>query len=201
VTRARAAAGQVQVNRRLVRERDQKRTRELLRFLGTAAVLAVPVLGYVWQRVDFLRVSYHYEALQKQRQQAQQEVERLQLERATLMDHDRVERLARQRLGLVDPPADDVRRVRLFDGRIGAVERSVEAGALELPAPQVTIAPSAGAAGAAGTIGAAGAAPTGGAASAAAAPPAAPAGKAASGAAPGRRPSAPVRPHRMAVKR
>jgi cell division protein FtsL len=193
VTRARAAAGQVQVNRRLVRERDQKRTRELLRFLGTAAVLAVPVLGYVWQRVDFLRVSYHYEALQKQRQQAQQEVERLQLERATLMDHDRVERLARQRLGLVDPPADDVRRVRLFDGRIGAVERSLEAGALELPVPQVTIAPSAGAA---GTAGAAGAASPGGAASAAA-----PAGKAAAGAVPGHRPSAPVRPHRMAVKR
>jgi cell division protein FtsL len=182
VTRARAAAGQVQVNRRLVRERDQKRTRELLRFLGTAAVLAVPVLGYVWQRVDFLRVSYRYEALQKQRQTLQQEMERLQLERATLMDHDRVERLARLRLGLVDPPADDVRRVRLFDGRIGAVERSLEAGALALPVPKVTTASA-----------------TGGAA-AAADPSAAPATKAAAAAAPGRRPSAP-RPRRTVVKR
>ena len=141
MTRARAAAGQVQVNRRLVRERDQKRTRELLRFLGLSAVLAVPVLGYVWQRVDFLRVSYRYEALQKDRQTLQQEIDRLQLERATLMDHDRVERLARQRLGLVDPPADDVRRVRLFDGKVGAVERSLEAGALALPVPKVTAAP------------------------------------------------------------
>jgi cell division protein FtsL len=138
VTRARAAAGQVQVNRRLVRERDQHRTRELLRFLGLAAVLLVPVLGYVWQRIDFLRVSYRYEHLQKERQGLVQDLERLQLERATLMDHDRVERLARQRLGLVDPPADDVRRVRLFDGKVGAVERSLEAGALALPVPKVT---------------------------------------------------------------
>ena len=140
MTRTRAAAGQVQVNRRLVRERDQKRTRELLRFLGLAAVLAVPVLGYVWQRVDFLRVSYRYEALQSQRQKLQREIEGLQLERATLMDHDRVERLARQRLGLVDPPADDVRRVRLCDGKVGAVERAIEAGAMALPVPKVTTA-------------------------------------------------------------
>jgi cell division protein FtsL len=138
MTRARAEAAQVQVNRRLVRDRDRQKTRELLRFLGTAAVLAVPVLGYVWQRIDFLRVSYGYERLQSQRQDLDQKLERLKLERATLMDHDRVERLARQRLGLVDPPADDVRRVRLFDGKVGAVERSVEAGALALPVPQVT---------------------------------------------------------------
>ena len=140
MTRARVEAAQVQVNRRLVRERDRLRTRELLRFLGTAAVLAVPVLGYVWQRMDFLRVSYGYEALQQERQKLDQSIDRLKLERATLMDHDRVEKLARQRLGLVDPPADDVRRVRLFDGRVGAVERSLEAGAAALPVPKVTTA-------------------------------------------------------------
>jgi cell division protein FtsL len=138
MTRARVEAAQVQVNRRLVRERDRLRTRELLRFLGTAAVLAVPVLGYVWQRMDFLRVSYGYEALQQERQKLDQSIDRLKLERATLMDHDRVEKLARQRLGLVDPPADDVRRVRLFDGKVGAVERSLEAGAAALPVPMVT---------------------------------------------------------------
>jgi hypothetical protein len=75
-----------------------------------------------------------------------------------------------------------VRRVRLFDGRIGAVERSVEAGAMALPVPQVTTAPATGAA------------------SATAAPPAPPAKTGPAGA-PGRRPSAPVRPHRTAAKR
>ena len=125
-TRA-AASAQIQVNQRLVRERDRQKSRELWRFLFTAAVLAVPVLGYVWQRVDFLRVSYRYERLQKEKQGLLEQMEQLKVERATLMDHDRIERLARQRLGLVDPSPDDVRNVRLFDGRIGAVERTMEA--------------------------------------------------------------------------
>jgi len=138
VNRARAAAAQIQVNQRLVRERDRQRSRELWRFLLTAAVLAVPVLGYVWQRVDFLRVSYHYERLQKERQTLLEQSEQLKVERATLMDHDRIERLARQRLGLVDPEPDDVRNVRLFDGRVGAVERTIEAGAIAAPIPVIS---------------------------------------------------------------
>lgn len=137
MNRARGAA-QIQVNQRLVRERDRQKSRELWRFLLTAAALALPVLGYVWQRIDFLRVSYHYEDLQKQKTRLLEEKEQLKVELATLMDHDRIERLARQRLGLVDPEPDDVRNVRLFDGRVGAVERSMEAGtAFAVPIPVI----------------------------------------------------------------
>jgi cell division protein FtsL len=138
VIRARAAAAQIQVNQRLVRERDRQRSRELWRWLVSAALLALPVLGYVWQRVDFLRVSYRYERLQKEKQALLEVGEQLKVERATLMAHDRIERLARQRLGLVDPAPDDVRNVRLFDGRVGAVERTMEAGALAVPIPVIT---------------------------------------------------------------
>jgi len=134
VTRTRAAA-QIQVNQRLVRERDRQHSRELWRFLATAAVLAVPVLGYVWQRMDFLRVSKRYEHLQLELQSLQEDVQRARLERATLMDHERIETLARRQLGLVDPAPNDVHNVRLFDGTVGAVERSVEAGALSVPMP------------------------------------------------------------------
>jgi cell division protein FtsL len=135
VTRTRAAA-QIQVNQRLVRERDRHHSRELWRFLLTAVVLAVPVLGYVWQRMDFLRVSKRYEKLQMELQTLGENEQRLRLERSTLMDHERIETLARQKLGLVDPAPDDVHNVRLFDGTVGAVERSVEeAGALSVPMP------------------------------------------------------------------
>ena len=138
MNRTRPASAQIQVNQRLVRERDRQKSRELWRFLLVAAVLAVPVLGYVWQRVDFLRVSYRYERLQKEKQALLEQEEQLKVERATLMDHDRIERLARQRLGLVDPSPDDVRNVRLFDGRVGAVERTMEAGAATVPIPVIT---------------------------------------------------------------
>ena len=137
MTRTRAAA-QIQVNQRLVRERDRKHARELWRFLATAAVLAVPVLGYVWQRMDFLRVSKRYEHLQMELQKLGEDEQRLRLERATLMDHERIETLARRNLGLVDPSPDDVRNVRLFDITGGAVERRVEAGAGSLPIPTIT---------------------------------------------------------------
>jgi cell division protein FtsL len=157
VTRTRAAA-QIQVNQRLVRERDRRHSRELWRFLLTAALMAVPLLGYVWQRMDFLRVSYRYEKLQKEKQALLEQSEQLKVERATLMDHERIERLARQRLGLVDPSPDDVRNVRLFDGRVGAVERSIEAGALSVPIPILSRG-GAPAGGAAGDDGAAAAAP------------------------------------------
>ena len=138
MTRTRAAA-QIQVNQRLVRERDRKHARELWRFLATAAVLAVPVLGYVWQRMDFLRVSKRYEHLQERLQRLGEDEQRLRLERSTLMDHERIETLARRNLGLVDPAPDDVRNVRLFDVTGGAVERApVEAGAGSVPAPIIT---------------------------------------------------------------
>jgi cell division protein FtsL len=137
VTRTRAAA-QIQVNQRLVRERDRQHSRELWRFLATAAVLAVPVLGYVWQRMDFLRVSKRYEHLQLELQKLGEDEQRLRLERSTLMDHDRIETLARRNLGLVDPTPDDVRNVRLFDITGGAVERRIEAGAGSLPIPTIT---------------------------------------------------------------
>jgi cell division protein FtsL len=139
VTRTRAAA-QIQVNQRLVRERDREHHRELWRFLATLAVLAVPVLGYVWQRMDFLRVSKRYEHLQSELQSLKEEEQRARLERATLMDHERIETLARRQLGLVDPSPDDVHNVRLFDGTVGAVERSVEAGVGSVPMPIISTA-------------------------------------------------------------
>ena len=137
MSRGRAAA-QIQVNQRLVRERDRQHSRELWRFLLLAAVLAVPVLGYVWQRMDFLRVSRRYEGLQQDLQALGTLNEQLKVERATLMDHDRIERLARKNLGLVNPAPDDVRNVRLFDGRVGAVERAVAATMSSLPIPIIS---------------------------------------------------------------
>jgi cell division protein FtsL len=119
----------------MVRDKDRARTRELARFLLYGALIVVPLLGYVWQRVDFLRVSYRTESLEKRRQELSELEHQLTIERATLLDADRIERKARKELGLIDPPAADVRRVRAPAGRAGAPEGSVEAGVLPLPRP------------------------------------------------------------------
>jgi cell division protein FtsL len=136
VTRARTVTGRVEVNRRLVRERDRSRSRELLRFVLYGAGIALPLLGYVWQRVDFLRVSYKVERLEKRRQELSESNESLQVERAHLMDHGRIERMARKQLGMVDPPADGQRRVQVpGDEPDAPAAKPLEAGVLPLPAP------------------------------------------------------------------
>ena len=137
MTRGRTVTGRVEVNRRLVRERDRTRSRELLRFVLYGAGLALPLLGYVWQRVDFLRVSYKVERLEKRRQELGESNESLRVERAHLMDHGRIERMARKQLGMVDPPADGQRRVQVpgDEPDAGGPARPLEAGVMPLPAP------------------------------------------------------------------
>jgi cell division protein FtsL len=117
----------------MVREKDRARSKELLRFLLYGAAIVVPLLGYVWQRVDFLRVSYKLEKLETQRRQLSELERQLALERATLLDTARIERKARKELGLVDPPAADVRRVTTSGGRVKAVDGAIEAGIVTVP--------------------------------------------------------------------
>lgn len=134
MTRRAAAGAEVQLNRRMVREKDRARSRELLRFLLYGAAIVVPLLGYVWQRVDFLRVSYKLEKLETQKRQLSELERQLALERATLLDTARIERKARKELGLVDPPAADVRRVTTSNGRVRTVDGPIEAGMVSVPA-------------------------------------------------------------------
>lgn len=118
----RAEAPRLLINARMVKEKDRARARELRRLLIYGAAILVPLLAYVWQRVDFLKISYQVEALKKERQGLQEENKHLAVERSFLMSPDRIERMARKELGLVDPSPADVRRVSVIDGRINQVQ-------------------------------------------------------------------------------
>ena len=133
MTRQRALGSRLHINARLVRERDRARARELRRLVLYGAAIVVPLLVYVWQRVDFIRISYRVEALQKQKQELQEIDKRATLERSLLMAPDRIERVARKQLGLVDPHPEDVRRVTLTDGKIDEVGGPVAEGAPAAP--------------------------------------------------------------------
>jgi len=122
-----ASSLRLQINARLVKEKDRARARELRRLLLCGAAIVVPLLVYVWQRVEFLRVSYEVEALKKERQQLQEQNKQLTVERSFLLSPDRIERLARKELGLVDPSPTDVRRVAVIDGKINEVGTEAEA--------------------------------------------------------------------------
>ena len=113
------------INARLVKEKDRARARELRRLLIHGAVIVVPLLIYVWQRVDFIRLSYRVEELAKERKQMQETNRQLTIERSSLLAPDRIERLARRQLGMVDPTPEEVRRVTVIDGRVDEVSGPV----------------------------------------------------------------------------
>lgn len=113
----------LRINARLVRERDRARARELRRFLMYGALVVVPLLAYVGQRVDFIRLSYKAGKFKQEKQQLLEAHKQLIVERSYLLAPDRIERLARQQLGLVDPAPEDVRPVMLRDGRIDLEDR------------------------------------------------------------------------------
>ena len=116
-----AWSGKLRLNARLVREKDRARARELRTLVLYGAAIVVPLLAYVWQRVDFIRMSYKVEALSRQRQDLQEMNKELRVECSLLLAPDRIEQMARRQLGLVEPAPADVRRVEVIDGRVNEI--------------------------------------------------------------------------------
>ncbi len=139
MTRSRAHDSRLRMNARLVREKDRAKARDLGRFVLYGAAIAAPLLVYVWQRVEFIRLSYRVEQLQKEKQDLVEINKRMAVERSLLMSPNRIERVARQQLGLVDPQPEDVRRVAVAGGvpeeQPGPVTTLPADGSAPTPAP------------------------------------------------------------------
>ncbi len=91
-------------NRHLVRELDRGRVKELLLVVALVALLLLPLLGYVWNHMEWIRVGYEMERLKKERLAQMELRERLRIERSSLESLARVEREAKARLGLAPVP-------------------------------------------------------------------------------------------------
>ena len=116
--RARPRQSKLRLNARLIREKDRIRALELRKMLLLGAAIVIPLLGYVWQRVEFIRGSRDVSALQKQKEELDASNKQMTIERALLLAPQRIERVARDDLGLIDPPPENVRRVRIIDGSV-----------------------------------------------------------------------------------
>ena len=111
----------------LVRERDRKRTRELLA-LAAALVLPMCVLfAAVWANLETVRLGYQLERVQTQRTTLERKHRNLLSERAQVASLGRVEAIAQKELGLGAPRLGQVIQVK--DGALA------EAAAAPLPAP------------------------------------------------------------------
>lgn len=95
-------------NSRLVRQRDPAYVREGAALLGSALVCLVVVLLCAWQHYEYIETGYQLEELRSRQTQVQEWNQTLRLEQAALLDPMRIDVMARNRLGLAVPAADQV---------------------------------------------------------------------------------------------
>jgi len=94
-------------NNPIVREVDETRQRELWRSVGVGVLLVAVLLFSAWQHFELLRHGYEIERMQRERA-AEEEVNRhLHLEIESLRSPERIERIAKEQLHLVEPAADE----------------------------------------------------------------------------------------------
>ena len=94
-------------NNPIVREVDEERHRELWQSVGIGVVLVLALLFSAWQHFELIRHGYRLEQMQRERA-AEAEVNRhLRLEIETLRAAQRIERLATEQLGMIEPGPND----------------------------------------------------------------------------------------------
>ncbi len=113
----------------LVREPDRRRTRELVALLLSVLAPMAVLFAAIWTNLETFRLGYQIERLQKQKETLVERQRQLEMERARISALSRVERVARERLGLVTPGRGQV--VFVKDGpSVAAPRPAVPAGAV-----------------------------------------------------------------------
>ncbi len=82
--------------------------RQILLAAGTTLIVVFILSFYLWQIAEIVSLGYASNLAEKERKELQTEVQRLRAEKASLLALDRVERTARERLGLADPREDQI---------------------------------------------------------------------------------------------
>jgi len=98
-------------NSHLVREVDVERRRECFSLLGLGVLVFLSVLLFAWQHFQCVRDGYRVEQLKTERAGLEEWNHQLRLEQASLADPQRIDTLARTRLGMVSPRPQQVIRV------------------------------------------------------------------------------------------
>jgi cell division protein FtsL len=88
-------------NSHVVREVDQDRRRECFSLLGLGFVVFLFVFMFAWQHFQCVRYGYQVEQLKTEYTALEEQNHTFRLERAALADPQRIDTLARTRLGMV----------------------------------------------------------------------------------------------------
>jgi cell division protein FtsL len=95
-------------NSRVVRQADPRTNRELLGLLVLVGLVVVGLVFYAWPHFAARETGNATNRLSQERDRLLEENRKLRLEKASLEDLNRVERIATRKLGLETPPPEQV---------------------------------------------------------------------------------------------
>ena len=95
-------------NTRLTKELDYRRTKECLWLMSLGFFCLLIFLFLTWQHFQVIRDGYEGEVLRKEVTQLSEENDQLVLERASLRSPQRIDLIARKKLGLFAPAHDQI---------------------------------------------------------------------------------------------
>ena len=91
------------VNAYLVRERDRRKLRELLLVLLLVLPIGLGLLADIWIHLGVIQTGYRLDELERSLTQLERQERRLRLEASYLASPQRIETLAFEELGMVEP--------------------------------------------------------------------------------------------------
>ena len=94
-------------NNPIVREVDERRQRELWQSIAIGGMLVLVLMFSAFQHFELLRHGYRLEQMQRDRAIEAEINRHLRLELETLKAPQRIEKIATQRMGMVEPAAAD----------------------------------------------------------------------------------------------
>lgn len=109
------------VNAYLVRERDRRFGREVVRFLLVVGPVAAALVVCTWVHMEVSRTGYRIGAIERELDRLVQEERRLRLEASYLADPARLEMRAREELGMAVPSLEQM----VFSSELGRRSETV----------------------------------------------------------------------------
>jgi cell division protein FtsL len=95
-------------NEYLVRERDRRRLRDLAKVTLVLAPVALALTAFTWVHLQVLDAGYRIDRLEHELHALERQESRLRLEASYLSNPKRIERRAREELGMRPPAVDQL---------------------------------------------------------------------------------------------
>lgn len=90
----------------MVRRKYEKK--EIVAAAGCVLLAIATLTFYIWHQAAIIQLGYQLSRLEEKKARLGEDIERLETERAALLAPDRVDRIAREELRLVEPKQDQI---------------------------------------------------------------------------------------------